>query len=76
MKWTSPICFKVFWNVIIRKQQNAGVVPENVRVKRSKMMRGLSVKNAFYESQLGSTRTVLFESENKGVTFMVLQKTT
>jgi threonylcarbamoyladenosine tRNA methylthiotransferase MtaB len=23
-----------------------GVVPENVRVKRSKMMRGLSVKNA------------------------------
>jgi threonylcarbamoyladenosine tRNA methylthiotransferase MtaB len=45
----------------------AGVVPENVRVKRSKMMRGLSVKKrrAFYESQLGSTRTVLFESENK-----------
>ena len=44
-----------------------GVVPENVRVKRSKMMRGLSVKKrrAFYESQLGSTRTVLFESENK-----------
>jgi threonylcarbamoyladenosine tRNA methylthiotransferase MtaB len=28
-------------------------VPENVRVKRSKMMRGLSVKNFFYESQLG-----------------------
>jgi threonylcarbamoyladenosine tRNA methylthiotransferase MtaB len=45
----------------------AGVVPENVRVKRSKMMRGLSVKKrrSFYESQLGSTRTVLFESENK-----------
>jgi threonylcarbamoyladenosine tRNA methylthiotransferase MtaB len=44
-----------------------GVVPENIRVKRSKMMRGLSVKKrrAFYESQLGSTRTVLFESENK-----------
>jgi threonylcarbamoyladenosine tRNA methylthiotransferase MtaB len=44
-----------------------GVVPENVRVKRSKMMRGLSVKKrrAFYESQLGSKRTVLFESENK-----------
>jgi threonylcarbamoyladenosine tRNA methylthiotransferase MtaB len=44
-----------------------GVVPENVRVKRSKMMRGLSVKKrrAFYESQLGSNRTVLFESENK-----------
>ncbi|MFV5688392.1 tRNA (N(6)-L-threonylcarbamoyladenosine(37)-C(2))-methylthiotransferase MtaB [Flavobacterium sp. ZT3R25] len=45
----------------------AGVVPGNVRAKRSKMMRGLSVKKrrAFYESQLGTNRTVLFESENK-----------
>ena len=45
----------------------AGVVPKNVRSKRSKMLRGLSVKKrrAFYESQIGSTRTVLFESENK-----------
>ena len=44
-----------------------GVVPNNVRSKRSKMLRGLSVKKrrAFYESQLGSSRTVLFESENK-----------
>ncbi|MBU2950062.1 tRNA (N(6)-L-threonylcarbamoyladenosine(37)-C(2))-methylthiotransferase MtaB [Tamlana agarivorans] len=44
-----------------------GVVPGNVRSKRSKMLRGLSVKKrrAFYESQLGTTRTVLFESENK-----------
>ncbi|WP_416442277.1 tRNA (N(6)-L-threonylcarbamoyladenosine(37)-C(2))-methylthiotransferase MtaB [Leeuwenhoekiella sp. A16] len=44
-----------------------GVVPQNVRKKRSKMLRGLSVKKrrAFYESQLGSVRTVLFESENK-----------
>lgn len=44
-----------------------GVVSMKVRSKRSKMMRGLSVKKrrAFYESQLGSTRTVLFESENK-----------
>lgn len=43
------------------------VVPNNVRSKRSKMLRGLSVKKrrAFYESQLGSQRTVLFESENK-----------
>ncbi|QWX85514.1 tRNA (N(6)-L-threonylcarbamoyladenosine(37)-C(2))-methylthiotransferase MtaB [Cellulophaga sp. HaHaR_3_176] len=43
------------------------VVPQNVRSKRSKMLRGLSVKKrrAFYESQLGSTRTVLFEGENK-----------
>ncbi|WP_264550409.1 tRNA (N(6)-L-threonylcarbamoyladenosine(37)-C(2))-methylthiotransferase MtaB [Flavobacterium sp. N2820] len=44
-----------------------GVVPANVRSKRSKMLRGLSVKKrrAFYESQIGSKRTVLFESENK-----------
>jgi threonylcarbamoyladenosine tRNA methylthiotransferase MtaB len=44
-----------------------GVVPQNVRAKRSKMLRGLSVKKrrAFYESQLGTTRTVLFEGENK-----------
>jgi len=43
------------------------VVPMNVRNKRSKMLRGLSVKKrrAFYESQVGSTKTVLFESENK-----------
>jgi threonylcarbamoyladenosine tRNA methylthiotransferase MtaB len=45
----------------------SGVVPSNVRSKRSKMMRGLSVKKrrAFYEGQLGTNRTVLFESENK-----------
>jgi threonylcarbamoyladenosine tRNA methylthiotransferase MtaB len=44
-----------------------GIVPGNVRSKRSKMLRGLSVKKrrAFYESQIGTTRTVLFESENK-----------
>lgn len=44
-----------------------GVVPANVRSKRSKMLRGLSVKKrrAFYESQIGATRTVLFEAENK-----------
>ncbi|GAA0729614.1 tRNA (N(6)-L-threonylcarbamoyladenosine(37)-C(2))-methylthiotransferase MtaB [Aquimarina litoralis] len=44
-----------------------GVVPHNVRKKRSKMLRGLSVKKrrAFYESQIGTERTVLFESENK-----------
>jgi threonylcarbamoyladenosine tRNA methylthiotransferase MtaB len=43
------------------------VIPANVRSKRSKMLRGLSVKKrrAFYESQLGTTRTVLFEAENK-----------
>lgn len=44
-----------------------GVVPKNVRHKRSKMLRGLSVKKrrAFYESQLGNTVEVLFENENK-----------
>ena len=44
-----------------------GVVPANVRAKRSKMLRSLSVKKrrAFYESQLGTNRTVLFETENK-----------
>ncbi|WP_121965799.1 tRNA (N(6)-L-threonylcarbamoyladenosine(37)-C(2))-methylthiotransferase MtaB [Myroides sp. N17-2] len=43
------------------------VVPMNVRNKRSKMLRGLSVKKrrAFYESQIGKEKTVLFESENK-----------
>jgi len=43
------------------------VVPKNVRSKRSKMLRGLSVKKrrSFYESQLGKKKTVLFESENK-----------
>ena len=44
-----------------------GVIPKNVRAKRSKMLRGLSVKKrrSFYESQLGNILTVLFESENK-----------
>lgn len=42
-------------------------VPKEVRNKRSKMLRGLSSKKrrAFYESQLGSVQTVLFEGENK-----------
>ncbi|MFS4468059.1 tRNA (N(6)-L-threonylcarbamoyladenosine(37)-C(2))-methylthiotransferase MtaB [Maribacter sp. 2210JD10-5] len=44
-----------------------GIVPKNVRNKRSKMLRALSVKKrrAFYESQLGLLRSVLFEGENK-----------
>ena len=44
-----------------------GVVPINVRKKRSKMLRGLSVKKrrAFYEKELGREYTVLFEGENK-----------
>jgi hypothetical protein len=51
--------FSSILNVITEAAEMLGVVPENVRVK-SKMMRGLSVKKRFfYESQLGSTRTVL-----------------
>ena len=44
-----------------------GVVQQNIRKKRSKMLRGLSVKkrHSFYESQLNTSHSVLFESENK-----------
>ncbi|RRA89863.1 tRNA (N(6)-L-threonylcarbamoyladenosine(37)-C(2))-methylthiotransferase MtaB [Paenimyroides viscosum] len=44
-----------------------GIVSANVRSKRSKMLRGLSVKKrrAFYEKELNTNHTVLFESENK-----------
>ncbi len=44
-----------------------GVVAKKVRAKRSKMLRGLSVKKrrAFYEAQLGSVQSVLFEGDNK-----------
>jgi threonylcarbamoyladenosine tRNA methylthiotransferase MtaB len=44
-----------------------GVVDKGVRHKRSKMLRGLSVKKrrAFYESQIGKQKTVLFEQEDK-----------
>jgi len=44
-----------------------GVVPINVRKKRSKLLRGLSAKmrGVFYEKQLGTERIVLFEDENK-----------
>ena len=44
-----------------------GVVPQNIRKKRSKILRGLSVKKrrSFYESQLNTSHSVLFESENK-----------
>lgn len=43
------------------------VIPNTVRNKRSKLLRGLSVKKrrSFYESQLGKIKKVLFESENK-----------
>lgn len=44
-----------------------GVVPMNERKKRNKMLRILSEKKrmAFYKSQLGSTRKVVWESDNK-----------
>jgi threonylcarbamoyladenosine tRNA methylthiotransferase MtaB len=47
--------------------QMSGVVDSKTRHKRSKLLRGLSAKKrfAFYQSQLGKTKTVLFESENK-----------
>jgi threonylcarbamoyladenosine tRNA methylthiotransferase MtaB len=43
------------------------VVDKGVRNQRSKMLRILSAKKkrAFYESNIGSTRTVLFEHDNK-----------
>ncbi len=43
------------------------IVPKNIRAKRSKMLRSLSVKKrrAFYESQLNTVRNVLFEAENR-----------
>ncbi len=44
-----------------------GVVPKNIRHKRSKMLRGLSAKKlmAFYRSQLGTTHEVIFEKAEK-----------
>ena len=43
------------------------VVPPEERKRRSKMLRSLSIKKrrAFYQSQLGQWRNVLFEGENK-----------
>ena len=44
-----------------------GVVPKQIRNKRSKMLRGLSAKKltAFYQTQLGTTHKVLFEKAEK-----------
>jgi threonylcarbamoyladenosine tRNA methylthiotransferase MtaB len=49
-------------------------VPNSIRSKRSKILRSLSLKKRrmFYESQLGKSKKVLFESENKKVIYMVL----
>ena len=42
-------------------------VPNSIRSKRSKILRSLSLKKRrmFYESQLGKSKKVLFESENR-----------
>lgn len=44
-----------------------GIVPQHIRKKRNTMLRILSEKKriAFYQSQLGTTQKVLWESENK-----------
>ncbi len=43
------------------------VVPKQVRSKRSKLLRSLSVKmrRNFYSKQVGTNKNILFESENK-----------
>ena len=43
------------------------IVSKNIRSKRSKLLRSLSVqlKRKFYKSQLGNTKDVLFETENR-----------
>ena len=43
------------------------IVPKNIRSKRSKLLRSLSVqlKRKFYKSQTGKTKDVLFETENR-----------
>ena len=45
----------------------SNIIPKQVRFKRSKMLRSLSVKmrRNFYSKQLGSKKSILFESENK-----------
>tara|TARA_B110000908_G_C10258585_1_gene457418 strand:- start:1425 stop:2738 length:1314 start_codon:yes stop_codon:yes gene_type:complete len=42
-------------------------VPKNIRSKRSKLLRSLSVqlRREFYKNQLGSNQNILFENENK-----------
>ncbi|HEX9232634.1 MAG TPA: tRNA (N(6)-L-threonylcarbamoyladenosine(37)-C(2))-methylthiotransferase MtaB [Blattabacteriaceae bacterium] len=44
-----------------------GIIPNNIKYKRNKILRVLSIKKKriFYERQIGKIRQVLFESENK-----------
>ncbi len=48
-------------------EKMADIIPKKIRLKRSKMLRGLSVKKrrSFYEKQLGKKVNVLFEQKNK-----------
>jgi len=43
------------------------IIPKQIRSKRSKILRSLSVKmrRNFYSNQLGTKKSILFESENK-----------
>ena len=52
-------------NTLAVKMDN--IIPVSVRQERNKMLRILSTKKkrAFYESQLGKTKTVLWEGENQ-----------
>mgnify|MGYP001427623269 CR=1 FL=1 len=45
----------------------SNIIPKQVRSKRSKILRSLSVKmrRKFYSNQLGTNKSILFESENK-----------
>ena len=66
-----PISYLHVFTYSERKNTEAALmkntIPINIRSKRSKMLRTLSVKKrrAFYESQLGKELNVLFEGENK-----------
>jgi threonylcarbamoyladenosine tRNA methylthiotransferase MtaB len=66
-----PICYLHVFTYSERQGTEASImknsIPINIRIKRSKMLRTLSVKKrrSFYESQLGKKLSVLFEGENK-----------
>jgi threonylcarbamoyladenosine tRNA methylthiotransferase MtaB len=54
-----------------------GKVPQEIKHKRSKMLRGLSAKKRrqFYTEQLNTSQTVLLEAENKNGFMYGLLKT-
>ena len=53
-----------------------GIIPNDVRAKRSKMLRALSVKKrrAFYESQLGNTVEILLKEKTKRLYHRIFSK--